>query len=223
MKILGIDTSSKFFCLGIYDNGKIYEYNLETGIKLSSLITVNIKRAMDSIGWRIEDIDFFACGLGPGSFTGLRIGITTIKGLSWAAKKPVIGVPSLDILAMNVKCAFKPVIPIIDAKRSLIYCSVYKEKNGRLNRITPYMLLGVDELLKNILPGSILLGDAVSLYRDKIMANIKGVSFLDKDYWILKPRHLITLALQRIKDKKFNDAFNIKPIYLYPKECQVKK
>ena len=147
MKILAIDTSTKYFCLGLYDKGKVYEYTLETGKNLSRVITAHIKRALDSIGWEAEDIDYFACGIGPGSFTGIRIGVATIKGLSWALNKPIAAVPSLDILAMNANTD-KYIVPVVDAKRNLIYCSVYKKKGNRLQRLGPYMLL--DE--KKIMP-----------------------------------------------------------------------
>jgi len=222
MKILGIDTTSKYLCLGIFDFGKIYEYNLETGRRLSSLITITIKRVLESLDWQIKDIDYFACSLGPGSFTGTRIGVATIKGLSWAANKRIIGIPSLDILAMNAKDSDKPIVPIVDARRNLIYCSIYKKKEGKLKRIKPYMLLTEKELCKNIKSGSVLLGDAIGLYRDTILRNIKGATFLDKDFWYPKARNIMELALQKIKERKLSSAFDIKPIYLYPKECQIK-
>jgi len=222
VKILGIDTTTKFLCLGLYDKGKIYEYNLELGKKLSSLISVHIKRILDRLGWHPEDIDYLACGQGPGSFTGMRVGIATIKGLSWAANKPIIGIPSLDLLAMNIKINDKPIMPIVDARRNLVYCSVFKRKDGRLNRIRPYMLLGEKELLKNIKTNAIIFGDALALHKEKIQANIKGVSFLDKDYWQPRAHNIIALAQEKIRNKKFSSAFDIKPIYLYPKECQIK-
>jgi len=209
--------------LGIYDDGRVYEYNLEVGTKLSSLLAVTIKRVLDSFGWRPQDIDYFACGLGPGSFTGMRVGIAAIKGLSWATAKPVIGIPTLDLLAKNAPDADKKVIPIIDARRNLIYCSVYNKKGGRLNRIKPYMLLSEKELFKNLKYGAIILGDAIGLYKEKIQLNVKGATFLDKDYWYPKARNILLLAQERISAKKSSDAFNIKPIYLYPRECQVKK
>jgi len=223
MKILAIDTSSKFLCLGIYDSGRIYEYNIEVGTRLSSLLSVTIKRVLDNLGWDIGEIDYFACGVGPGSFTGMRVGISAIKGLSWSTGKPVIAIPSLDLLAQGIEDTQKQIIPIVDAKRSLIYCSVYKKQDGEIKRIKPYMLLNEKELLKNIKDNAILVGDASSLYKERIQASAKGLKFLEKDHWYPKGRHILTLALQRIKDKKTGNSFNIKPIYLYPKECQIKK
>jgi len=215
MKILGIDTTTRFLCLGICDDARIYEYNMDLGIKHSALLVPTIKRALEALGWQLGDIDYFACGLGPGSFTGIRVGLSTIKGLSWALKKPIVGISTLDILACNASGIGGAVVPAIDAKRNLIYCSIYQFKNGALKRTAPYMLLQEAELLKKIPAHAVLLGDAA--------AKIEGARILDKDSWYPKARHIISLALERIKEKKFKRAFSAQPIYLYPKECQIKK
>ncbi len=224
MKILGIDTSTRFLCLGIYNDTKIYEYNLDLGRRISALITVTIKRVLDGLGWQINDIDYFFCGLGPGSFTGLRVGIATVKGLAFSLNKPVIGVSTLDILARNAGITSGYIIPIIDARRKLIYCSIYRNKNGTLSRIEPYMLLTIDEFLKKtkIKGNAVILGDAVNLYKNEILMNMKNVTVLDKDYWYPNGRNIIDLAIEKINRKKVNSASRIKPIYLYPKECQIK-
>lgn len=225
MKILGIDTATRFFCLGISDNAKIYEYNLDTGRMLSGLITVTIKRVLDSLGWQINDIDYFACGLGPGSFTGMRVGIATIKGLAFSLNKPVAGISTLDILARNAATLGDYVMPIVDAKRNLIYTSIYRNKNGKLSRLEPHMLLTMDEFFRKTKKrgNSVILGDAVNLYKNEILMNMKDATLLDKDYWYPQGRNIINLAKERINSKKVNSASGIKPIYLYPKECQVRK
>lgn len=223
MKILGIDTSSRFLCLGFYDGNKTYGFSLDLGKQMSSLILPNLRRAVQALGWKFSDIDYFACGLGPGSFTGLRIGLSTVKGLSWALKKPVVGVSTLDILARNAPESDKYIIPIIDAKRNLVYASIYKTRKGRLERIAPYMLLNQEALLKKIKHNSVALGDGLPLYKDKIIMSAKGVTFLDKDCWYPKAHNLLELALAEIKKGKITDSFAVKPIYLYPKECQIRK
>ncbi|MFH0791324.1 MAG: tRNA (adenosine(37)-N6)-threonylcarbamoyltransferase complex dimerization subunit type 1 TsaB [Candidatus Omnitrophota bacterium] len=226
MRILAIDTTTRFMCIGIYDNGKIYEYSLELGHKQSSLLIPSIKRILGALKWRIEDIDYFACGLGPGSFTGIRVGLSAIKGLAWAVNKPIIGISTLDIIARNVTIASSTqIVPVIDAKRNLIYCSIYKigSKQSELKRITPYMLLSLDELVKRIKPNSIILGDALGLYKQELLRRISRVTALDKDYWYPKPRNIIALVLEKIRLKKINTAFDLKPVYLYPKECQIRK
>lgn len=224
MKILGIDTSTKFLLLGLYDNGKIYEYRMEAGVRLSSLLHPAIEKALAALNWDVKQIDYFACGLGPGSFTGIRIGMAAIKGLAWALKRPVLGIPTLDILAENALLAEDQcIIPVIDAKRSLIYSAVYKRKNNNLKRITPYQLLTLEEFYRKAEPNSLILGDALQLYKEDILRRVKGATIMDKDYWFLKAYHLIKLALERVNQRNFSNAFTVKPIYLYPKECQIKK
>ncbi len=222
MKILGIDTTSTFLCIGIYDNGRVYEYNLQLGRKHSALVMVTIKRMLDALSWKPKDIDYFACGSGPGSFTGVRIGMAAVKGLAWSLNKPVINVSSLDILAENADCDGM-IVPAVDAKRNLIYTSIYRNKNNSLKRIAPYMLLSTGDFIKKIKPDSIIFGDAVSLYKEEISKHLKRVRFLDKDYWRLRGGNIIRPALEKIKEGKLNSAFDIEPIYLYPKECQIRE
>jgi len=221
MKILAIDTSTNNLCLGLYVGGKFYEYSLNVGKNLSSILVPTIKRVLDAAGIKIAKIDFFGCGLGPGSFTGLRIGLATIKGLSIVRNKPVIGVSSLDILAKNAKPDNRLIVPALDARRGLIYCSSYKFEKGVLKRKTPYRLLNLDEFLKEFRQKPLILGDAAALYRNQFLAKLKS-AVLDKDYWVLKPYNLLELVLLKIKRKQFNSSLTVKPIYLYPKECQIK-
>lgn len=218
IKILAVDTSTDYLCLGLYDGKNFYEYGLEVGRQLSCLLIPTVKRVLDRLSLRTGDIDYFACGLGPGSFTGLRIGLAAVKGLSWAHKKPVIGISTLDILAAAVKDTLRPVVPIIDAKRGLVYCAVYKNNK----KISPYMLLNEKELFKKIKDNSIIFGSGVNLYREKLLRQIKASEILEKGYWYPKGHNIINLALERIKGKLIGDSFTVKPIYLYPKECQIK-
>jgi len=223
MKILGIDTTTKFLCLGIYSNGSFYECKLELGRNLSALLAITIQRALDAAGLKAADIDYFACGLGPGSFTGIRIGLATIKGLSVVRNKPVIGIPTLDILAENAAAEDNLIVTALDARRGLIYCSSYKKERGSLKRKSEYALLTLDEFIKKFnRRHPVILGDAVSIYGDKISGAIKEACLLDKDYWFPETHNLMKLALEKARAGKFSSPLTIKPIYLYPTECQIK-
>jgi len=224
MKILAIDTSTKYLCLGLLDGDKAYAYTLLTSTRLSVLIAVTIRRALDALNLEARDFDYFACGTGPGSFTGLRVGVATIKGLSWAVNKPVIGIPTLDILAENFDRDEGQIVPAIDARRGLIYSAVYRKEGGAVKRASPYMLLSADELSRKVRPSSFLLGDAIENYRADFIRKIKRVNLLEKDYWYPHPRHLLALAQEKIRRKEgISNALKIKPLYLYPKECQIRK
>ncbi|MCX5668725.1 MAG: tRNA (adenosine(37)-N6)-threonylcarbamoyltransferase complex dimerization subunit type 1 TsaB [Candidatus Omnitrophica bacterium] len=222
MKILGIDTTTKRLCLGLYVDGKFYEYSLEAGRSLSALLVPTIQRVICAVGIKITEIDYFACGLGPGSFTGMRIGLATIKGLSVVKNKPVIGISTLDILAKNAPLKDRLIVTALDARRALIYCSSYKYEQGSLKRKSAYALLSLDELVKKFPNQVVILGDAVGLYADALLTRIKNATVLDKDYWSPQAHNLISLALAKIKAKQFSSVLTVKPIYLYPKECQIK-
>ncbi len=229
MKILGLDTSTKFLCLGASDGSNIFEYNLQLDRKLSALLTPTIKRVLAALKWRVSDIDYFACGLGPGSFTGMRVGISAIKGFAWLLKKPVVGISSLDILAMNaVSLDARIIAVVIDAKRGLIYCGIYQKNNNAIKRISPYMLLSIDEFLRKINNGKLngqgvlILGDAVALYSANITKGTGKVRILDRDYWYPQGHNIIRLAQESIRRRRISNSFDIEPIYLYPKECQIR-
>jgi tRNA threonylcarbamoyladenosine biosynthesis protein TsaB len=222
MKVLAIDTSTKFLCLGLADKTRFFEYRIELDRRHLSLLIPTIKRTLEAIDWRVEELDYFAVGLGPGSFTGLRVGLATIKGLSWAYKKPVVGISTLDIIANNSPSCNKPVAVALDAKRNLIYCSMYKKKGGVLERVSRDYLLQKEEFIKRIRDNALIFGDALVLHKDFFLEHLKGVEFLDKDYWFPKVHNMLLLALDKIKEKKFFSAFDARPAYLYPKECQVK-
>lgn len=223
MKILAIDTSTKFLSLGVFIDGKIYEYNLEVGPKLSSFLVITISKVLKALDLELKDLDYFVCGLGPGSFTGMRVGLSTMKGLSWAAAKPLIGISTLDILAMNALAyGNKMIIPVIDARRDLIYSCFYRNENNFPKKISPYLLVSKEELLKKFKQPSALLGDALILYKEDILKSMPAATLLDKDAWYPKAHNIIQLALLRIKNKKFDDLLKINPIYIYPKECQIK-
>ena len=222
MKILGIDTTTKRLCLGLYVDGKFYEYSLQVGRSLSALLVPVIQRVICAVRLKIADIDYFACGLGPGSFTGMRIGLATIKGLSVVKNKPVIGISTLDILAKNAQVKDRLIVTALDARRSLIYCSSYKYEQGSLKRKSAYSLLSLDELVKKFPRKAVVLGDAVALYGDALLTRIKNATVLDKDYWSPQAHNLMELAVAKIKAKQFSSVLTVKPIYLYPKECQIK-
>jgi tRNA threonylcarbamoyl adenosine modification protein YeaZ len=222
MKILAIDTTTKILCLGLYVDGRLYEYNLEVGRNLSQLLVPTIGRVVEAAGIKISDIDYFACGLGPGSFTGMRIGLATIKGLSVIKNKPVVGISSLDLLAKNAPATKDLIVTALDARRELIYCCSYKNEKGLLKRKSDYALLNLNEFIKKFNVASVILGDALGLYTHKISTNLKKSFLLDKDYWNLSAHNLMELALIKIKARQLSNPFTIKPIYLYPKECQIK-
>lgn len=220
MKILAIDTSSAILSIALAKGADIIkEKNIPAGRSHSALLVPEIKNMLKKARTPIEKVDGFVVGLGPGSFTGLRIGVSTVKGFGIALKKPCVGVASIDALAMNTDGDIQTIAPIIDAKRENVYSAIYSKGT----RKSKYLLLKIDELMKKIDGPCVFLGDAVNLYREKILELKKDAIFLDEKFWYPRAGNLIKLALPKIKKHKKDSLAELNPIYLYPKDCQVRK
>ncbi len=134
MKILGIDTSSgKNFAIGLYNDGKILELNFSNFDNTDSFITYALKSACEILEIELNNIDYFAAGVGPGSFTGLRIGVTIIKTLAWATKRNVIPISSLELLISSLDKELidekSILVPVVDARTGKLFCAIFdKEK-----------------------------------------------------------------------------------------------
>ena len=234
MKILAIDTSSKFLNIALgEDNFIIAEESHLLDRQHSALLVPKVKELLEKCNSNISDIDAFVIGLGPGSFTGLRIGVSSIKGFGIATKKPCVGVASIDALAMNAAVEKATVVPVIDAKREQVYSAIYKRKNGGISRASGYLLLTIDTLMKKINPvrcslsngvksPAVFLGDGINLYKEKIRRLGRNAIFLDEEYWYPKASSLIKLGLKNLKRHRKQDLGRLKPLYIYSKYCQVR-
>jgi tRNA threonylcarbamoyladenosine biosynthesis protein TsaB len=230
MNVFAIDTTTKFLCIGLQTNTGRYEYRVEVGIKLSQALIPTVKRVLSAAGLEIGGVDYFVAGIGPGSFTAVRIGLASVKAFAWGLQKPVAGVCTLDILAAGARRE-GIVVPMIDAKRSLFYSAVYRKNAAGLKRLSPYVLLPRDALIglvsKKVASSKkstiIITGDGVPALKDACIASFPGVVFLDKDAWYPQPRPLLELGTARIAAKEFVHPFKLEPVYLYPQDCQVRR
>jgi tRNA threonylcarbamoyladenosine biosynthesis protein TsaB len=174
----------------------------------------------------VNKIDVFIIGIGPGSFTGLRIGVSAVKGFGIATGKPCIGVASMDSIACNAagdEYKNKDIVPIIDAKRGQVYSAIYRIKNGLPKRLSDYMLLPIDKLMAKIKTQAVFLGDAAPLYKDNILRSDQEAIFLSEECWYPAAGNLIRLGFSKIKKTKNMNLDKLTPLYLYPEDCQVKK
>ena len=153
MKILGIDTSSKFLNIALSeDENIIKEESYLLDRRHASQLVPKVKELLKKYRTPISKIDVFIIGLGPGSFTGLRIGVSAIKGFGIASGKPCIGVASIDSIACNAQENNKDIIPIIDAKRGQVYAAIYRRKGNKVARLSDYLILPIEKLLKKVEP-----------------------------------------------------------------------
>lgn len=225
MRVLGIDVSTKLLTIGICDDlGLNIGLERDSDRKHSADLVPAIDELLKMCGFSFEAIDGFSLSIGPGSFTGLRVGLTTVKGFAHATGKPVCGIPTLDVLAHNALNSHQVICPILDARRNQVYACLYRSKNGKLKRLTDYLLLPIDELLKRIKQPTLFLGDGLELYEKEIARQKKGkAKFAPQRLWFPKGMVVAYLGLQRLKSKDSDDPFKLKPMYLYSRECMVKK
>lgn len=223
MKIIAIDTTTQYVALGIADGGKEYGCDINLGVKHSMLLVPVIERALVAAGLSLKDVTYFACGIGPGSFTGVRVGLSTVKGLCWALNKPIIGIPSLDTIARNVPQQYGDavIVPVLDAKRGLVYASMYKRKGKIYTKRSGYLLVSAGELMKKVPADAVFTGDAVGLYRDIFMQGAKKAVLLDKDYWYPASHALLSCVKEKLQTGTIDDIFKLNPLYLYAKERQI--
>ena len=168
MKLLTLDTSTTACSAALSIDGELTaEYLAGQGRTLSSRLLDIVDLLLRGAGLTIVDLDGFGIALGPGSFTGLRVGVATVKGLSLATGKPVAGFSSLAMLAMNLPWAAHPVCPMFDARKNEVYAGLY-ECRELPRPLIPDAVLSPDKFLERISGPTIFVGEGAVRYRDQI-------------------------------------------------------
>ena len=225
MKILGIDSSGLVASAAIADEKNIIaEFTVNNKQTHSQTLLPMIEKVVDMSGIELEQIDAIAIAAGPGSFTGLRIGSATAKGIGLALKKPVVSVPTLEGLAYRVSVFDGIICPIMDARRNQVYTGIYKMDKGNLVCLSEQKAVDIHEIMEELEKYDekvIFLGDGVEVQRETIEKEFK------KEY-CFAPIHLSkqsAAAVAVLGDIYFNqgkaeDAAEHKPIYLRKSQAE---
>lgn len=174
MNILAIESAAQSAGAAVYSGDKlISEQFLNNGLTHSQTLLPLIDAALSAAGRKIEDMDAIAVSSGPGSFTGVRIGLATAKGLALGIGKPILPVPTLLALAHNVASYEGVIVPIMDARRGEVYTATYRAEGGVLREICPMRAMPLSGLLPE-LDTALFVGDGVPVHKEKIMAEMGG-------------------------------------------------
>lgn len=236
MRLLSIDTSSRFINIALTKDSEL-QYGKGSFSKSNSqnVLFELIEEGLKICKIKLKDLDGFVVDIGPGSFTGIKIGVASCKGFCSATSKPVVGISSLDALAYSLDSSNSLICPIIDAKRGNVYTSIYKLRTKdlargkfafqRLKRIMNYSLLDIDQLFDKINQEVVFIGDGIPLYKDKILKRLYGlkIKFADETLWYPHAFYLAKLAQDKIRANRFDSCYKLKPLYLYPDEASAKK
>lgn len=225
MLTLGIDTSTLVGSVGLIDeNGLLGEYTLNIKRTHSERLMPAISCLLKDAGVVIDDLDLISVSQGPGSFTGVRIGVTTANSLAQAAKKPLVGVCSLDVLASNLLNVQGLVCPILDARKQEVYTALYQgDGKGCLNKVLDYRALGIEPLLeefKRYNDAVYFLGDGVKVY-SQILETALGERYRVTPANLILPRGSTVAQLGLEKYRTGKSYQQIEPLYLRKSEAEL--
>lgn len=223
MIILSIDSSSSVAtCALLRDDCLLSEYVINNKREHSVLIMNIVEMLLADNAIDIDDVDGFVVSKGPGSFTGLRIGMATIKGLAFGANKPYVSVSSLDALAYS-SINFNGIIcPIMDALRDSVYTCLYKNENGNLQPLIDYSALDLEELvslLKEKDDNILFTGDGIIKHKSYLQEHLPNAIFAPNHLSLVRASSLGEIGLKLLLNGKCDDV-NSAPLYLKKPQAQ---
>lgn len=199
------------------------EFSLSQEMSHSESLVPMIDEILQGLNLKINDIDLYGVAIGPGSFTGLRIGVATVKAFSHMFDKPIIGVSTLEGLAFNLPHN-EIVVPMIDARRNRVYTGIYSWNHGQLKTIVEADAVEIDELLEKLdknYNNIVVSGDGSTLYRERISQVLKEkVYFATIGQNYCKATSIGELALNKYNAGYRDDYYTIVPDYLRKSQAE---
>ena len=185
MKILAFETSAKAASAALTENGKLLAESYQnTGMTHSQTLMVMAQDLLKQCGLTARDVDAVAVANGPGSFTGVRIGVAAAKGFAWGREIPCVGVSTLEAMVLTLGAWQGYVCPVMDARRSQVYNALFHVSGGKLERIREDRAISLADLgeeLKNLEEPIFLVGDGSNLCYNTLLETVTGL--------VLPPEH----------------------------------
>ena len=218
MKILAFETSAKAASVALTDGGKLLaESYQKTGMTHSQTLMVMAQDLLKTCGLSPKDVDAVAVAAGPGSFTGVRIGVAAAKGYAWGGELPCYGVSTLEAMARNLGIWQGYIVPAMDARRSQVYTAIFHAEKGVLTRVEEDMAISLQELgekIKNYEESIFLVGDGAQLCYNTLLEEVPAL--------VLPPEHRMhqrAVGVALLAEKKANagecgDGAALTPNYL---------
>ncbi|MEK6647407.1 MAG: tRNA (adenosine(37)-N6)-threonylcarbamoyltransferase complex dimerization subunit type 1 TsaB [Candidatus Firestonebacteria bacterium] len=220
--ILGIETSTFQSGVALAEDGKVLiEHTVNLGPTYSSKLLLDVQYILSEAKISAKDLSGIGVSLGPGSFTGLRVGLSFAKGMTFSGNIPIIGVPTLDVLAFDFINHNALICPIIDAKKEEVYSAFYISNNERQIKKTDYLLLKYSELIKKAKKESnkksfdkiIFTGEITDTLKKLLLKHFSKKLFLH--YTFPSPKNIAIMAAKKLSiNPKGDNADTLVPIYL---------
>jgi tRNA threonylcarbamoyladenosine biosynthesis protein TsaB len=223
MYILGIETATKTGGVAIVsESGVLAEYTLNIEVTHSERLMSTVDRVLKDTGFTLANIDGYGVSIGPGSFTGLRIGLSTIKGLAFTTGKPVAAVPTLRALAWNLPFSRYPVCPLLDARKKEVYTALFRHDDRNYIQEMPDTVISLAEIAGKITGDILFTGEGARLF----MADIQKI-FGDRAHFaplsssVPSAASIAEIALMMLKGGQQTDPDSLVPMYIRRPEAEV--
>ena len=222
MKILALDSSAIVASVAVCEDEKLLaEYTLNNGNTHSETLLPMVESVLGSLGLCADDIDLFAVSAGPGSFTGVRIGAATLKGLAFASGKPCVEVSTLEAIATNLRFHKGLICPVMNARRAQVYTALFSSDGERLTRLMPDSALAIselDKLLCEYREEICLCGDGYEITADAL--KLTRVRYVPERLRLQSGASVALVALNSYKSNEFCSDAELGVNYLRPSQAE---
>ena len=222
MKLLAVDTSTSSCSVAVLEDERLLAEVIYTAGNTHSrhLLSI-INQILDICSFKFLDINGICFTQGPGTFTGLRIGISMVKGLAAATRVPVVGVSSLAALIFPLSLVERPAVAVIDARRGEVYHGRYRFAHGKVEAVTPESV-DTPEAVTALLPhDALLVGSGALLYRKVFESRGAGIRFANQTQHVIRASSVGMLALPRFRGRNTDSIHTLTPTYIRKSDAQI--
>lgn len=218
MITLAFDSTAKAASVAVCDGEKLLaNYNIDNGLTQSELLLPMAENMLKCLGLTFDDVELLACAVGPGSFTGVRIGVALVKGIAFARNIPCVAVSTLDELAENLSGLNGIIVPCMDARRQQVYTATYRGRNGELEKLTEDRAIAISELaeeLKAYNEPIYLSGDGYAVAKRGLEAAGVKVEATPELLITENAYSVARIAIRKYKKGEYTTDLEIAPTYL---------
>lgn len=224
MIVLGIETATPVCGVALgREDSTLVERSLNVGTHHAERLLPMIRDALDEAGMALRDLNGIAASIGPGSFTGLRIGLSTAKSLCWAAGLPLVAVSTLEAMAAQFPYAALPICPALDARKKEVYAALYDTSSGEPRVVIAPAAVPPVGFVSSLAGPTLFVGDGARLYRREIVALLgEAARFAPSPLDRPSAAAVAALGLSRLGRGETEDLARAEPVYLRKSEAELK-